>query len=99
MKNVRKPVPRAPRIDVERVQTGVRLEKRMLKVLKAVAEYYDLSLSELLEDIVLHSFEGACAFAGDAFKRIEQVKKVYHMDYRAHDSYRFAEKERPADPS
>jgi hypothetical protein len=27
---------------VERVQTGVRLEKRLLKVLKALAEYYDI---------------------------------------------------------
>src|SRR5438552_11167155 len=50
------------RIPVERVQTGVRMEKRMLKVLKAMAEYYECSLGELLEDIVLHSFEGARPF-------------------------------------
>ena len=43
---------------VERVQTGVRMEKRMLKVLKAVAEQKDMTLGDLLEGIVLHAFEG-----------------------------------------
>jgi len=43
---------------VERVQTGVRIEKRMLKVLKAVAELKDMTLGDLLEGIVLHAFEG-----------------------------------------
>ncbi len=41
---------------VERVQTGVRMEKRLLKVLKGFAEYHDLSLGDLLEGIVLHAF-------------------------------------------
>ena len=44
---------------VERVQTGVRMEKRMVKVLKALAEYLDISLGDLLEGIVLHAFEKA----------------------------------------
>ena len=53
-------------IEVERVQTGVRLEKRMLKVLKAVAELKDMSLGDLLEGVVLHAFEGKTPFsAGD----------------------------------
>ena len=34
---------------VERTQTGVRMEKRILKVLKALAEYHDISLGDLLE--------------------------------------------------
>ena len=46
---------------VERVQTGVRVEKRLLKVLKALAELHDLSLGDLLEGIVLHAFEGKAA--------------------------------------
>ena len=48
----------AETVIVERVQTGVRMEKRMLKVLKALADSLDLSLGDLLEGIVLHAFEG-----------------------------------------
>ena len=48
---------------VERVQTGVRMEKRLLKVLKGLAELKDLTLGDLLEGIVLHAFEGKCAFS------------------------------------
>ena len=36
-------------VEVERVQTGVRMEKRMLKVLKAIAEQKDMTLGDLLE--------------------------------------------------
>jgi len=52
-----------PLVEVERVQTGVRLEKRMLKVLKAVAEQKDMTLGDLLEGIVLHAFEGKVPFS------------------------------------
>ena len=34
---------------IERVQTGVRLEKRLLKVLKGLAEHLEMSLGDLLE--------------------------------------------------
>lgn len=59
-------------LEVERVQLGVRLEKRMVKVLKAVAEYFDVTLTELLESIVLHSFEGGLytGLGGDGYKMI-----------------------------
>jgi hypothetical protein len=82
-----------PKIPVERVQLGVRMEKRMVKVLKAMAEYYDISLGQLLEDIVLHAFEGggANAFLPDSLERVAELKKVYGMDYDVHASYRFAE--------
>ena len=49
-------------IEVERIQTGVRMEKRLLKVLKGLAELKDLSLGDLLEGIVLHAFEGKAPF-------------------------------------
>ena len=38
------------RYAVERVQTGVRIEKRLLKVMKALAEYHDLTLGDLIEE-------------------------------------------------
>jgi hypothetical protein len=70
-----------PPIRVERVQTGVRIEKRMLKVLKALAEALDLSLGDLLEGIVLNAFENRGPFGESTLRKIEQLKEVYGMDY------------------
>ena len=81
----------SPKIKVERVQTGVRIEKRMLKVLKALAEYFDMSLGDLLEGIVLHAFEGKCAFNEGILKRIDALKEVYDMDYDATASHHMIE--------
>ena len=83
---------KGPKLPAERVQTGVRMEKRMLKVLKGMAEFEDVTLGELLEDIVLHAFVGHSTFDSDASQeRIEALKKVYGMDYDAHAAYRFDE--------
>jgi hypothetical protein len=79
------------KVKVERVQTGVRIEKRMLKVLKALAEYFDMSLGDLLEGIVLHAFEGKCAFEEDSLKRIDALKEVYDMDYDVTASHKMIE--------
>jgi hypothetical protein len=81
------------RIKVTRVQTGVRIEQRMLKVLKALAEYYDLTLGDLLEGIVLHSFEGKSPFGPETLKRIEILKQVYEMDYDASASHQLVEEQ------
>ena len=77
---------------VERVQTGVRIEKRMLKVLKALAEYLDLSLGDLLEGIVLHAFEGKSPFDKEMVARINILKGVYDMDYGASASHHLVDK-------
>jgi catechol 2,3-dioxygenase-like lactoylglutathione lyase family enzyme len=82
----------ASRITVERVQTGVRIEKKMLQVLKALAEYLDISLGDLLEGIVLHAFESKPVFSEDTLQRIEILKQVYDMDYDARASHRFIER-------
>jgi hypothetical protein len=79
------------KIKVERVQTGVRMEKRMLKVLKALAEYHDISLGDLLEGIVLHAFEGQIPFDTESIKRIDALKQIYEMDYDARASHHFIE--------
>lgn len=76
---------------IERVQTGVRLEKRLLKVLKALAEHLDLSLGDLLEGIVLHSFEGKPPFSAETAARIAKLKEVYDLDLTAADSHTLAE--------
>ncbi len=79
------------RIPVERVQIGVRMEKRMVKVLKALAEYHDISLGDLLEGITLHVFESQNPFSEETLKRIVQLKEVYGMDYGVGASHRFME--------
>ena len=76
---------------IERVQTGVRLEARLLKVLKATAELKDLSLGDLLEGIVLHAFEGKPAFSPATLKQIEQLKKIYGLKLTAKDSHKLKE--------
>ena len=89
--------PTAATIAVERVQTGVRLERRLLKVLKALAEYHDLSLGDLLEGIVLHAFDGKTPFGDDSLRRIATLKQLYGLDLDASASHRLREvEERPS---
>lgn len=89
------PTPRAlaPSLTIERVQTGVRIEKRLLKVLKALADYHDLSLGDLIEGIVLHSFEGKPPFSEESRRRIADLKRVFQLDLDADSSHRLKEKE------
>ena len=75
---------------VERVQTGVRMERSVLKVLKGLAEYLDLSLGDLLEGIVLHAFEGEQAFGAPTLDVIAELKRIYGCDLTAADLARFA---------
>lgn len=77
---------------VERVQTGVRLEKRILKVLKGVAEYHDMSLGDLLEGIVLHAFDGKTPFGEESRGVIDDLRRIYQLDLTAEDSHLLAEK-------
>ena len=76
---------------MERVQTGVRLEKRTLKVLKGLAETLDLSLGDLLEGIVLHVFEGKTPFGEKTLRQIAQLKSVYGLDLTAEDTHMLKE--------
>ncbi len=78
-------------IVVARVQTGVRLEKRILKVLKALAEYHDMTLGDLLEGVVLHAFDGKCAFGTDSLQRIRDLKRIYGLKLDSSASHRLTE--------
>ncbi|MFZ3321978.1 MAG: hypothetical protein WA190_06365 [Usitatibacter sp.] len=84
-----------PSLEVERVQTGVKIEKRMLKVLKALAEYHDMTLGDLLEGIVLHAFEGKTPFERATLDRIGQLRKIYGLDLDARHSHRLRERSVP----
>ena len=77
---------------VVRVQTGVRMEKRIMNVLKALAASLDLTFGDLLEGIVLHAFEGKAPFGPDSLKRIADLKKVYGLDLDAAASHTMVER-------
>ena len=79
------------KMSVTRVQTGVRLEVRMLNVLKALAALKNMSLGDLLEGIVLHAFDGEVPFSEETLVQIRALKEVYLLDLRAQDSHRLFE--------
>ena len=80
-------------IEVERTQTGVRIEKRILKVLKGFAEYHDLSLGDLIEGIVLHAFDGKTPFGAESLQKIADLKKIYGLDLDSSASHQLIERE------
>ena len=80
-----------PRKFVERTQTGVRMETTLLKTLKGLAEYLDITLGDLLEGIVLHAFENKTPFSDETLGAIKNLKKVYHCELSAADSHQLTE--------
>ena len=80
-----------PQLEIERVQTGVRIEKRILKVLKAFAEYHDMTLGDVLEGIVLHAFDGKTPFSPASLERIRELKSFYELDLDSSASHRLKE--------
>jgi len=76
---------------IERVQTGLRLEKRLLKVLKGLAEHLEMPVAELVEGMALHAFEGKAPFSEDTLRRIAQLRQVYDLDLTAADSHKLTE--------
>lgn len=83
-----KPVKREQLHTIERIQTGVRIEKRLLKVLKGLAEYLDLSFGELLEGIALHALENKMPFKSKTLEKIDDLRRVYGLHLTAGDSHR-----------
>jgi hypothetical protein len=77
---------------VERVQTGIRIEKRLLKVLKALAEYKDMNLGDLIEGIALHALEGKSPFGAATLAHVRDLRRIYGLELRADDSHRLRER-------
>jgi len=83
----------ADTIRVERIQTGVRMEKHLVKVMKGTAEYLDMSLGDLLEGVVLHAFDGKPSpFSKDVLSKIASLKKIYCCNLGAAASHKMTEK-------
>jgi len=80
-----------PRL-IERVQTGVRIEKRLLKVVKGLAETLDLTVGDLLEGVLLHAFEGKAPFSKATLQKIADLKRIYGLDLTAADSHNLKER-------
>jgi hypothetical protein len=85
-------------IEVNRVQTGVRIEASLLKVLKGLAEYKNLGLGDLLEGICLHVFEGKLPFSQETLQQISRLKQIYALSLTAQDSHQLKEV-RPKKPA
>ncbi|WP_084965000.1 hypothetical protein [Thermoactinospora rubra] len=81
-------------VTVERTQTGLRIEKSLLKVLKGLAEYLDMSLGDLVEGIALHAFEGKTPFSEETLEKIQQLRAVYGLTLTSADAHRLTELKR-----
>lgn len=79
-------------VPVERVQTGLRIERNLLKVLKGLAEYLDMSLADLIEGVMLHVLEGKAPFSPDVLAAVDQLKAVYGLTLTAADAHQLEER-------
>jgi hypothetical protein len=84
--------PAAEGVLVDRVQTGIRIEKRLLKTVKALAEYLDLSVGDLLEGVLLHAFENKTPFSKTTLEQIPRIKAIYGLELTAADSHQLRER-------
>jgi hypothetical protein len=80
-------------VTIQRVQTGFRIERTTLKVLKGLAEYLDVSLGNLVEGIVLHAFDGQTPFGQSTLTKIDQLKAVYGLELTAADAHQLKEQQ------
>ena len=76
---------------VERVQIGARMEKSLVKVLRGLADYLDISLGDLLEGITLHALEGKAPFSPETLAHVKKFKAVHGLSLTARDSHQLVE--------
>ena len=79
------------KVKVDRIQTGIRIENRLVKVLKALAEYLDMTLGDLIEGIVLHAFDGKVPFSEETLAKISEIKKIYDLELDSGNSHNMTE--------
>jgi hypothetical protein len=84
---------------VKRTAIEARLEERLARVLRDLANITNRSLGEVLEEALLHSFEAVPGVRGAVasphtpatLELIEELKRKHSLDYDTHDNYRFTE--------
>ncbi|MEM7415002.1 MAG: VOC family protein [Gemmatimonadota bacterium] len=96
-------IAREPKLAIRREEVAVRLETRIVGVLRALAAHKEMDLTELLEETLLHTFE-AMPHGGVAsphtqadLERIQTLKSEQGIDYDVHASYRFVEEDEAAE--
>jgi hypothetical protein len=76
---------------IDRIQTGIRIERRLIKVLKALAELKDITLADLIEGIALHALEGKQPFSPATIEQIARLREIYGLDLTADDAHTLEE--------
>lgn len=89
---------REPKMEVEREEVSIRLERRLAAVVRDLAEHKGMTLGEFFEETLLHSFEpvdgGGVASPHTAadHRRLGELREKHGIDYDCHASYRFEER-------
>lgn len=66
------------------------MDRTLLKVLKGLAEYLDMSLADLVEGFLLHGLEGKSAINDKkTLEAIDQLREVYGLHLTAADSHQY----------
>ena len=78
-------------LPIERVDVRVRLEKRLAALLGDLAVHKRMSVGEVLEEMILHTNEGAGPHTKTTLRHIQELKARHGIDYDSHGSYRFVE--------
>jgi hypothetical protein len=65
------------------------MDRTLLKVLKGLAEYKDMSLADLTEGILLHALEGMSAITDQTtLEAVRRLREVYGLELTADDSHK-----------
>jgi catechol 2,3-dioxygenase-like lactoylglutathione lyase family enzyme len=80
-----------PPVKIERVSVPLRLEKRLAALLQDLAKHKRMGLDSCVEEILLHTNEGAGPHTKTTLHYIQELKKKHGIDYDSHGSYRFVE--------
>ena len=89
---------RQPKLPVKRVSLEARIEKRLAALVRDLARHKDMTVGEMLEETLLHTFEKAdgggvaSPHAEKTLRHIQALKKKHAIDYDTHASYRFVER-------
>lgn len=81
-----------PKVEIERVDVPLRLEKRLAALLADLARIKRMSLSSCVEEILLHTNDGVGPHTKQRLARIQELKQKHGIDYDSHASYRWVEK-------
>lgn len=89
---------REPRLEIERVDVPIRLERRLAAVVADLARRKGMSVTSCLEETLLHTFEPlgngvASPHTPADLRYIQELKRKHALDYDCHASYRFVERE------